>query len=61
VAAPIRPIKLTASQVVEIRERFANGERGYELAAVYGVSGATISHIVTGETWRTVAGPLTSK
>ena len=55
------PIKLTESQVIEIRERFARGEKGYELAAAYRVSNASISHIVTGETWRNAGGPITPK
>ena len=53
--------RFTEAQVVEIRERYARGEKGCELVKVDGVSNATISHIVTGEMWRTAGGPITPK
>lgn len=47
--------KLTADQVVEIRQRFADGELGYRLAAEYGVARSQISRIVNGRRWAHVA------
>lgn len=38
--------KLTTTQVEEIRARYAAGERGYLLAAEYGVSKAQVSRVV---------------
>jgi hypothetical protein len=43
--------KLTAAQVVEIRERFAAGELQIDLAKEFGVARETISRIVCGHTW----------
>jgi len=44
--------KLTHKQVVEIRERLANGEIQDVLAAEYGVHQANISLIKMGKNWR---------
>jgi hypothetical protein len=44
--------KLTAAQVMAARRRVANGETHRRVAADYGVAKATISHAVTGRTWR---------
>jgi hypothetical protein len=44
--------KLTWAAVRAIRRRAAAGERHRPLAAEFGVTGATISHIVTGRTWK---------
>jgi hypothetical protein len=46
---PGRPLKLTAEIARQIR---ASSETGKELAARFGVSQATISHIRRGHTWR---------
>ena len=46
--------KLTESQVVELRKRYANGESQKSLATAFGVTITTINHIVTGKTWRLV-------
>lgn len=43
--------KLIATQVTEIRRRFAAGEEGKSLAAEFGVSAATISVACSGKTW----------
>lgn len=48
--------KLTERQVAEIRARHASGELHRVLAADYGVSRVTITHIVNGKTWRHVTG-----
>jgi hypothetical protein len=50
--------KLTASQVVEIRQRFEAGELGVSLAAEFGVKFNAISRIVTGLTWTHAGGPI---
>lgn len=47
--------KLTASQVAEIRDRYANGEFGTKLALEYGVTSGTIYFLVSGATWREAA------
>lgn len=44
--------KLTAQEVMAIRERVANGEMKARLAPEYGVTDVTISSIVLGQTWR---------
>jgi hypothetical protein len=46
--------KLSASQVIEIRERNSNGERGSELADEYGMSRAAISLIVNRHIWKSI-------
>lgn len=43
---------LTDSEVVEIRTRYANGERQRALAAEFGVDQSNISCIVTRRSWR---------
>lgn len=43
--------KLNYDQAAEIRRRRANGERGVDLAAEFGVRPSTISWIFTGKTW----------
>ena len=43
--------KLCAASVQEIRKRRGEGETGVSLAAAFGVTPQTISHIVTGKTW----------
>jgi DNA-binding XRE family transcriptional regulator len=48
--------KLTEEQVVQIRERNAAGEIQRVLADEFGVSKATISHIVTGRNWAHLEG-----
>lgn len=47
-----RDAKLTAQQVVEIRNRHSTGEQPIELAKDYPVSRFTIAKICRGETWR---------
>ena len=43
--------KLTAAQVVEIRQRRASGEKGRALAVAFNVSEATISTVCSGKRW----------
>lgn len=43
--------KLTPDAVIDIRAASARGASGAELARAYGVSRATISHIVNRKTW----------
>lgn len=52
--------KLTAEQVVEIRHACAAGVTQVELQRRYGVSEATISHVVTGRAWAWVGGQTLS-
>jgi len=53
--------KLTAEQVVRIRETVANEEvTCLDLADVYGVSYATILNIVHGRTWKKAGGPVSA-
>lgn len=50
--------KLTESQVIEIRTRFAAGELGYVLAAEFGLGFRKLSRIVCGHAWGHVGGPI---
>lgn len=54
----VNTAKLTASQVVEIRERAASGEKNIDLASEFGVPDASISMIVRGKHWKHVGGPI---
>jgi plasmid maintenance system antidote protein VapI len=52
--------KLTAAQVLEIRSRYAAGGTSHiKLAREYGVAYPTISHLLTGRTWRHLPGRAT--
>lgn len=44
--------KLTAPQVLEIRARFAGGERLVDLGRAFGVNPVTVSAVVRRETWK---------
>lgn len=46
-----RASKLTASKIRAIRRRLAEGENQTNVAAAFGVSQPTISHIGAGKTW----------
>lgn len=46
--------KLTADQVIEIRQRCAAGENQYELAAAFDVTQSNISMIASRSTWKHV-------
>lgn len=46
-----RSARLTDAAVLEIRSRFARGERQYVLAAQYGVSSSYISMLCSGTRW----------
>lgn len=50
--------KLTDAKVLEIRHRYANGESQKKLGQAFGVAQNTVSHIVIGETWTHVGGPI---
>jgi hypothetical protein len=43
--------KLSEAQVIEIRSRYASGERQVALAEEFGVGQTQISHIVTRKQW----------
>lgn len=43
--------KMSQSDVVEARRRFASGESVYSMAPHYGVSATTLRAAVKGETW----------
>lgn len=50
--------KLTAEQVVEIRERYAAGRVTMtQLGNEYGVSGPSIGYLIRGQSWARVGGP----
>jgi transcriptional regulator with XRE-family HTH domain len=51
-------VRLTDAQVVELRERYAAGERQVDLAAAFGVKQTTVSAIVTGKTRAAAGGPI---
>lgn len=47
------PMKLTETQVIEIREKYATGETSIpKLAREYGVANTTVFHVVARRTWR---------
>jgi hypothetical protein len=47
--------KLAPAQVGDIRTRWAAGESQRQIARSYGISQATVSHIITRRTWDDVA------
>lgn len=47
--------KLSASDVIEIRQRLSAGERRADLAAEFGVTPSNISHISRNKSWRAAA------
>jgi len=48
---------LTAAEVVELRERHADGETLSYLATVYGITNKQASSIACGDSWKHVGGP----
>lgn len=48
--------KLTAQQVLDVRQKSANGHSFVELAKIYGVKASAISSIVTGKSWNHLTG-----
>ncbi len=50
--------KLTAVQVLDIRQRYDNGETTQALSVAFGVGLRTISRITLGQGWRNVGGPI---
>lgn len=52
-----RSAVLTAEQVLEIRQRYSQGETQGSLCREFGVSVGTIGRIVRGETWKQFSGP----
>jgi len=53
--------KLTADQVLAIREALATGEMATEVAARFHVDPSTIGHIKRGKSWRSLIAPLLDK
>jgi len=49
--------KLTVAEAIEIRRRRLAGERRKEVAAAFGVSGATVTRIASGQGWRRAVTP----
>jgi hypothetical protein len=60
VTAP-RSQKLTAADVLAIRNAAARGVLQRELAIEFDVRRQTIQQIVTGKTWRLVGGPISTR
>lgn len=50
--------RLTESNVLEIRKRYAAGETVYGLADQFGVTFTTIHAVVIGRSWKHVGGPI---
>lgn len=50
--------RLTEKQIVEIRERYASGEKSRDLALEFGVIRTHITDITGGRTWKHVGGPI---
>ena len=53
--------KVTEAQVVEIRQRYADGAMGVDLAVEYGLSRPALYQITSGTKWRDVGGPITHR
>lgn len=53
--------KLTAAQVVTIRERACAGDRFDHIARDYNVSGVLVMNIAYGKNWKNAGGPITEK
>ncbi len=53
--------KLTAKQVVAIREARMSGQSGISLAKEYGVSPGTMSAILHGDSYKHAGGPILSR
>jgi len=51
--------KLTKIQVLEIRDRYANGESSTALGDEFGVAANSVRAITSGKSWRHVGGPRT--
>ena|GEM_PF-2439840 len=49
---------LTEEQVVQIRERYHNGEHSSELATEFNVSPYSIINVVSGKFWKLAGGPI---
>ncbi len=54
----VKGAKLTESKVLEIRERYAKGETGIDLAKEFGVQGLVVHRILKGLAWKHVGGPI---
>jgi len=52
--------KLTAEQVVKIRERFASGATYGSIATAFGVGSGAVGFIVKGQHWPDAGGPITT-
>ena len=50
--------KFTEEEVIDIRNSHFNGESQTSLAERYGRPKVTISKVVTGDTWKSVSGPI---
>lgn len=53
-----RATKLTAAQVVQLRQRRAAGARQKDLAEQYGITDGQVSMIVRGQRWPDAGGPI---
>ena len=53
--------KLTADQVLEIRHRYAAGERQVSLCRAYNISSGGLGSILRGISWRHVGGPIVTR
>lgn len=57
-AEPIQPVhtraKLSAQQVLEIRDRVSEGKSYYSIAKRFGVTAQTVSYIANRKIWKNV-------
>lgn len=53
--------KLTSKQVIEIRERYANGEMSGSLSREFGVTYIQIRSITSGRNWKHLEGPISPR
>lgn len=55
----VNSAKLTAEQVIEIREKYATGKYFIvELSRIYGINDVATRCVILGKTWRHVGGPI---
>lgn len=58
IGVKVKSAKLTDQQVLEIRQRSANGESTTQMLDDYPVDRSNLNRVISGENWQRVGGPL---